>query len=286
MGPSAIRYAGLQDDLVRLGHTVHEAGDVDVEIPETREVGSERLKYLSSVLPVLGAVRTAVSDAIAAGRIPITLGGDHSIALGSVAGASQSARVGVIWLDAHADFNTADTTPSGNIHGMPLAALCGYGDPRLVDVGRAGSSERAVDPARVAIVGARSIDPGERELLRQAGVSVFSMDAIDRFGVADVMGEAIAVVSDGTEGIHLSLDLDAVDPMHAPGVGTPVPGGLTYREAHLAVELIAETGRLVSLDLVEVNPILDTANATARLAVQLALSALGLRVWEGPPAAI
>jgi arginase len=285
MGPSAIRYAGLQEGLTRMGHRVHDAGDLPVEIPETRQVGSDRLKYLDVVLPVLEAVREAVSDAVAAGRMPLCLGGDHSIALGSIAGSSRGRALGVIWLDAHADFNTADTTPSGNIHGMPLAALCGYGDPRLVAVGRDEGRKHAIDPRRVAVVGARSLDGEERRLLRQAGVSVFSMDAIDRFGIAEVMRQAIAVASRDTRGIHLSLDVDGVDPMYAPGVGTPVAGGLTYREAHLAVELIAESGRLVGLDLVEVNPILDSANATGLLAVQLALSAMGLRVWDGPPAA-
>jgi arginase len=282
MGPSAIRYAGLQEGLVRIGHRVHDMGDIPVEIPETHEIGSPRLKYLDVVLPVQLRLAETVAATVERGRVPLCLGGDHSIALGSVSGASRRRRLGVIWLDAHADFNTAETTPSGNIHGMPLAALCGFGDERLVSLGRTGGRRRAVDPTTVAIVGARSIDDDEKKLLREAGVSVFSMEAIDRFGIAEIMQQAIATAAAGTDGIYLSLDVDGVDPMYAPGVGTPVPGGLTYREAHLAVELIAESGHLIGLDLVEVNPILDAANATARLAVQLALSAMGMRVWETP----
>jgi len=280
MGPSALRYAGLQDGLLRLGHRVRDMGDLEVEIPERRAVGSERLKYLDVVLPVQQMLAEAVSRAVDEHHIPICLGGDHSIALGSISGASRGRTLGVIWLDAHADFNTAETTPSGNIHGMPLAALCGYGDQRLVTLGGTSNSSRTVSPEKVAVVGARSLDGEEKKLLRSAGVRVFSMEAIDRFGIAEVMRQAIAVASDGTDGIYLSLDVDCVDPMYAPGVGTPVPGGLTYREAHLAVELIAESGRLIGLDLVEVNPILDSANATGTIAVHLALSAMGLRVWH------
>jgi arginase len=281
MGPSAIRYAGLQVGLAGLGHIVRDEGDLDVAIPEVHAIEEPNLKYLSVVLPIQQEVMRAVQRVCAEGRIPIVLGGDHSLALGSINGAVADGRnLGVIWLDAHADFNTAETSPSGNIHGMPLAALCGIGDSRLVTLGGQVGAERKIDPRRVAIVGARSLDPQERHLLREHGVNVFSMDAIDRYGIGEIMRRAIACASDGTDGIYLSLDVDAVDPMHAPGVGTPVPGGLTYREAHLAVELLAESGTLVGLDLVEVNPILDLANATGRLAVQLALSALGQRVWE------
>jgi arginase len=183
----------------------------------------------------------------------------------------------LIWIDAHGDFNTAETSPSGNIHGMPLAALAGLGDPRLVGLGK--QYQAAVNPAHIAVVGVRDLDPGEKKNLAHAGIAVFSIDEIDRHGLYDVLRKAIDVVSRGTDGIYLSLDLDAIDPLYAPGVGTPVPGGLTYREAHLACEMVAETGRLVGMDLVEVNPILDERNKTAEMAVELAVSALGKRVW-------
>jgi arginase len=211
--------------------------------------------------------------------VGVVLGGDHSIALGSVAGAARDRSLGLIWLDAHGDFNTHQTTPSGNIHGMPLAALCGYGDERLVTLGGMLEGGPRISPQNVAIVGVRDLDPAERDLMREAGVTVYSMEAVDRYGIGEVIRRAIDIAVRGTGGIYVSLDLDVVDPMYAPGVGTPVPGGLTYREAHLAAEMLAETGQVVGLDLVEVNPILDRSNASADLAVELALSALGKRVW-------
>lgn len=207
------------------------------------------------------------------------LGGDHSLAVGSIRGAAKHRKLGVIWVDAHADFNTAETTPSGNIHGMPLAALCGLGDPRLVCLWE--EQPTVIDPKRVAVIGARDLDPGEKRNLREAGVMVQSMEQIDRDGMVSVLEKAIQRVSRDVDGIYLSFDMDALDPRHAPGVGTPVTGGLTYREAHLACEVIAESGKLIGMDLVEVNPILDTQNQTAIKAVEFIRSALGSRIWSG-----
>ncbi len=277
MGPSAIRYAGMRDALLQIGHQVNDWGNVDVPVFEACESCDPRLRFLEAIVPVAQRLADQVEQFGRAGHFPLALGGDHSMALGSISGAARLRRLGVIWVDAHADFNTAETTPSGNIHGMPLAALAGLGDPRLVGLGL--SSTPAVNPAHIAIIGARDLDPGERQNLRQAGVAVFSMDQIDREGLYAIARKAIEIVSRGTEGIYLSLDLDAVDPLYAPGVGTPVAGGLTYREAHLMCEMVAETGRLQGLDLVEVNPILDERNRTAAMAVELAVSALGKRVY-------
>jgi arginase len=217
---------------------------------------------------------------VAEGHLPLVLGGDHTSALGSVAGAARHRKLGLIWLDAHGDFNTAETSPSGNIHGMPLSALCGYGAEALVTLGGTDSSEAKLAPHNIAVVGARSLDPQEKQLLRSAGVAVYSMEMVDRLGIVETMQRAIELACRGTDGIYLSLDLDVLDPVFAPGVGTPVTGGLTFREAHLAVELLAETKRLIGMDLVEVNPILDKSNMTAELAVQLALSAFGKRIWS------
>jgi len=279
MGPSAIRYAGLQPALETLGHTLADRGNVHVPLLEMCPVADPNLRYLDCIVSVARRVLDRVASSIQAGHFPLLLGGDHSLALGSIHGAAQSKRLGVIWIDAHGDFNTAETTPSGNIHGMPLAALAGYGDPRLVSLGRGLS--RAVDPSNIALVGVRQLDPGERDRLRQAGVAVFATEQIDRMGLYAAVCRAIEIASKGIDGIYLSIDLDVLDPVYAPGVGTSVDGGLTYREAHMACELIAETGRLVGMDLVEVNPILDERNRTANLAVELACSALGSRVWPG-----
>lgn len=281
MGPSAIRYAGLRGGLETLGHTVHDRGNVEVPVAETCPPGDPCLKYLDSIIDVARRLADRVAASLAAGHVPLTLGGDHSLALGSVMGAARGRRLGLIWLDAHGDFNTSETTPSGNIHGMPLAAIAGLGDERLVTLKGGEPPGAAIAPANIAVVGARDLDDGERALLERAGVAVFSMEAVDRLGMCEAMRRAITIVSRGTDGIYLSLDLDGVDPVFAPGVGTPVPGGLTFREAHLAAELVADTGRLAGVDLVEVNPILDLQNGTAVLAVQLALSAFGKRVWRG-----
>jgi arginase len=251
---------------------------VEVPILETCTVSDARLRYIDCIVPMARRVYGRVAAARDAGRFPLVLGGDHSLSLGSVRGAARRRPVGVIWVDAHADFNTAETTPSGNIHGMPLAALAGYGDPRLVHLGT--ETAQAVEPAHIAIVGVRLLDPGERVLLKQAGVNVFSMEQIDRLGLYAATQQAIEVATRDTEGIYLSLDLDALDPLYAPGVGTPEDGGLSYREAHTVCELIADTGKLLGMDVVEVNPILDERNRTAHLAVELVQSALGLRVWR------
>lgn len=277
MGPSAIRYADLDDKLRVLGHEVVNFDTIHVPDADTRAPGDPRLKYLEPIVVAANQLAEDVRGCVARGDLPIVLGGDNSISLGSISGtANARGPIGVIWFDAHGDFNTAETSPSGNIHGMILAALAGYGDPRLVNV--AGSGPH-VDPKRIVIVGARDLDLGEKRLLREAGVNVRTIADIDRRGMSDVTREALELAGNGTNGIHVMFDMDAVDPSEAPGVGTPVPGGITYREAHLAMEMVAESGKLLSLDLVEVNPILDTHNRTAMLATELALSAVGKRIF-------
>jgi arginase len=221
----------------------------------------------------------AVGTSIQGNRFPLVLGGDHSLSVGSIRGAAKHKKLGVIWVDAHADFNTAETTPTGNIHGMPLAVLCGLGDPRLVRLW--DETPPVLDPERVAVIGARDLDPGEKRNLQEAGVMVQSMEQIDRIGMVAALEKAIDRINRDIDGIYLSFDMDALDPRHAPGVGTPVAGGLTFREAHLACEVIAGTGKLIGMELVEVNPILDLQNQTAILAVEFIRSALGSRVWSG-----
>lgn len=278
MGPSAIRYAGLRERIAALGYRVRDLGNLAVPLAEQIEppAADEPLRYLQPITDVVCDLARQVRDVIADNALPIILGGDHSLSIGSVAGAAHNRRIGVIWLDAHGDYNTSETTPSGNIHGMGLAVLTGRGHPVLTGlIGRTP----VIRPTDAALVGVRNLDDGERELLRTSGVHVFTMHDIDRRGMAAVMEEAILHVSAGTVGFHLSFDLDVLDPHEAPGVGTPVLGGITYREAHLAMELIAASGRLIGLDLVEVNPILDTRNMTALLAVEFALSALGKAIY-------
>ena len=279
MGPSAIRYAHLHQKLEELGYTLEDKGNIEVPIPETCEITDPRLKYIDCIIPMGRRIAGAVATSLEGGRFPLVLGGDHSLSVGSIRGAAKHRRLGVIWVDAHADFNTAETTPSGNIHGMPLAALCGLGDRRLVCLW--DEEPPVIDPRRVAVVGARDLDLGEKRNLRDAGVMVQSMEQIDRIGMVSALEKAIDRVSREVDGIYLSLDMDALDPRHAPGVGTPVPGGLTYREAHLACEVVAETGKLIGMDLVEVNPILDVQNQTAILAVEFIRSAVGSRIWDG-----
>ena len=276
MGPSAIRYAGLQGGLERLGHDVVDRGMVALPVVEQVEVGDTTLRHLQGCIAAAEGVAALAEQARAEGRIPVVLGGDHSLALGSVAVAARGRRIGVLWVDAHGDFNTVETTPSGNIHGMPLAALCGFGDPRLVDLLGPGAK---VDARHVAVIGARDLDEGEKRLLRDSGVAVFTMQQIDRQGLTTVMSQALAVVRGGTQGFHVSFDLDVLDPTQAPGVGTPVTGGISYREAHLIMEMVAETGQLTSLDLVEVNPILDRQNITAQLAAEMTWSAFGKSIF-------
>jgi len=278
IGASAIRYAGLNDQLRRLGHTVRDVGNVVVPQPESQPIGNPRVKYLEPIVQVAEELANIVTETLHNNEFPLILGGDHSIALGSISGVARVHKnVGVLWIDAHGDFNTEETTPSGNIHGMILAALAGLGNSRLTDI--AGWSPK-LNKQTIVIVGARDLDPPrERELLRANHIHVFTMSDIDQRGISDVMREALAIAGQLNDGIHLSLDMDALDPKEAPGVGTPVRGGLTYREAQLAMEMIAEVDHLVAMDVVEVNPILDRENATALLAVELVLSALGKRVF-------
>lgn len=276
MGPSAIRYAGLACKLKELGYVVEDLGNIDVPTPEMHRVTHEKLKYLNEVKKVCEALYGEVKQAISAGHIPIILGGDHSISIGSVAGVAAAQRsFGLIWFDAHGDMNTEETTPSGNIHGMPLAVNLGLGHPDLLQIG--GFSPK-VKAENVALVGIRSIDSDEARLIRETGIKVYTMADIDQMGMAAVMAEAIDIASRGTAGIHLSLDLDALDPMFAPGVGTPVNGGVTYREGHLAMELLAACKNVISVDVVEVNPILDAQNRTGQMAVELVQSLFGKTV--------
>ena len=279
MGPSAIRYAQLQQGLEKLGYQVEDKGNVEAPIAETCAITDPKLKYIDCIIPMSRRVAGAVSTSVQAGHLPLVLGGDHSLSLGSIRGAARQKKIGVLWVDAHADFNTPETTPSGNIHGMPLAALCGLGDQRLVQLWEEATP--VIDPGHVAILGARDLDEGEKRNLSQAGVMVMGMEQVDRLGLVACMEKALERVTADVDGLYLSFDMDAMDPRHAPGVGTPVPGGLTYREAHLICELVAETGKLVGMDAVEVNSILDVHNQTALLAVEFVLSALGKRVWNG-----
>ena len=279
MGPSAIRYSHLQQKLEELGYTVQDEGNVEVPIAEMCKITNPKLKYIDCIIPMSRRVSGAVSTSMQAGHFPLVIGGDHSLSIGSVRGAARNRKLGVIWIDAHADFNTAETTPSGNIHGMSLAILCGLGDKSLVQLW--DETIPVIDPRSIAIIGVRDLDTGEKANLRDAGAMVMSMEQVDRYGMVTVVEKAIEHVTRDTDGIYLSLDLDALDPRHAPGVGTPVPAGLTEREAHLACELIAETGKLIGMDVVEVNPILDVQNQTAKLAVEFALTALGRRIWNG-----
>lgn len=278
MGPSAIRYARLEQVLTTIGHQVEDMGDVSTPVLESLRGGDRsRRGGLAYIEPILGVCRElAVKlSSLPTGTFPLILGGDHSVALGSVNGVARDIPTGLIWVDAHADCNTPETSPSGNIHGMPLAALCGVGEPTLVSLLPAGKP--VVNPAQVVLVGVRSVDPGEKELLRRLGVTVFTMKEVDRLGVGKI-AEAIAEKLGHLPQIHVSLDADVLDPEVAPGVGTPVPGGLSYREAHLLMELLADWGKVTSLDLVEVNPILDRHNRTAELMVELAASLLGKRI--------
>lgn len=280
MGPSALRVAGVEERLRQLGHEVEDRGDLPVKIPETQSPGDPRLKYLGEIMEVVSALRDAVDRALEDGATPVILGGDHSVAMGSIAGLAQhfhrrKQKIGLVWFDAHADANTAETSPSGNIHGMPLAAVLGLGAPSLVNL--AGFSPM-VDGARAALVGIRDVDQAERVNVKASGIGAFTMRDIDERGMRTVMEQAIGRATAGTAGFHVSFDLDGMDPEVAPGVGTPSPGGLSYREAHLAMEMLADTGKVVSAELVEVNPVLDHQNVTARLGVGLLTSLLGKKI--------
>ena len=270
MGPSAIRYAGLSDRLERAGIEVEDRGNVQAAIAETRASGQERARFLDEILETCARVSAEVERARSDGLVPLVLGGDHSIAMGSLSGLAGDGRGGVLWLDAHGDLNTPATSPSGNVHGMPLAAAIGLCE----DFGRDGLRLPAVDPERVAVVGVRSLDPGEQTLVRELGVAIYTISDLDRRGMEPVLTEALERVGGGAF-VHVSVDLDVVDPEVAPGVGDPVRGGLSYREAHLALELVAVAGVMDALDIVEVNPIHDHENTTAGVAVELAVSAFG-----------
>lgn len=277
MGPSAIRYARLQKVLIETGHEVVDRGNVSVPVAEARQAGRQNAKFIDEVVQVVSDVADEVEAACRSGELPLILGGDHSLSIGSIAGMARCiGNFGVLWIDAHGDFNTPETSPSGNIHGMPLAASAGLGAEALTSLdGRVPK----VPPDRIVMVGVRELDPGEKQLIREHGIRVFTMKEVDELGIARVMREALELVSaGGLRPFHVSFDMDVIDPMFAAGVGTPVPGGLTYREAHLGMELVAEAGGLCSLELVEVNPILDTGNRTARLGVELVASALGKRI--------
>jgi arginase len=275
MGPSAIRYAGLEQRLTQLGRKCVDLGNVETAVAEATHVGDERARFLEEIKLTCERLARVVREVESKGAMPLVLGGDHSIALGTLGGmASARGAGGVLWIDAHGDVNRPETTPTGNVHGMPLAAVLGLAGPEFEsDVWPIP----AVDPGRVALVGVRQLDEGERQLLRAQNSCVYTMSDIDRLGVEKVMHDALEHVA-GPNFVHVSLDMDVVDPDAAPGVGTPVPGGLSYREAHLACELIAESGLMESLEVVEVNPILDRENQTAQLAVELVASALGARI--------
>lgn len=277
MGPSAMRYTGLHSRLEALGYGVCDLGNLPAPMVETSAPPppGATLRYLEPIATLCEALASAVASCVEQGQIPLALGGDHSLTIGSASGSARGRSLGLIWIDAHADFNTAETTQSGNIHGMSVAALTGRGHPLLT--GLAGRTP-ALSPEHVALVGVRDLDPLERTALRNSGVRVFTMHEVDRRGMAAVIDEAAQLIMRGTDGFHLSFDLDVVDPREAPGVGTPVAGGISRREAHLAMEILAQSGGIRSLDLVEVNPILDERNATAELAVELVLSAMGKRI--------
>ncbi len=279
MGPSAVRLAQLAARLELLGHQVTDTGDVPVPTRETLRFGGG-IDFLPTITAICRDVAERCAGIVRANRIPLVLGGDHSLSAGSVAGvatalAERGQRLGLVWIDAHADLNTPDTTLSGNVHGMPVAHLLGHGDPGLASL---ASPSPAVRPEHLVIIGARDLDQAERANARAFGVTIYTMRDLDERGLRTVLAEAIAKVSDGTDGLHVSLDLDFVDPQEAPGVGTPVRGGATFREAHLAMETLWDTGRVVSMDLVEVNPVLDRFNHTAELAVGLMASAFGQRI--------
>jgi arginase len=276
MGPSAIRYAKVIERLQDLGYDVNDCGDIVVQRPDIYKPDNGKLKYLTEIERVNTELCRLVDEEMARGAFPLVLGGDHSIAIGTIAGVLQHKKqLGVIWFDAHSDINTPETTPSGNIHGMPVAVSMGLGHERLTSI---GGLDKRLDPKKFVMIGIRDVDPGERRLLRELGVNVFTMHEIDILGMAKVVEEAIKIATDGTDGVHLSFDMDVMDPVYATGVGTPVMGGLTYRESHLAMGLISEARIVSSAEFVEVNTVLDNRNQTARMAVTLMSMLLGERL--------
>ncbi|MFQ5724101.1 MAG: arginase [Terriglobia bacterium] len=280
MGPSALRVANLNARVRALSYTVEDFGNILVRVPEEMQVGERRAKYLPAIAETSKEIARVVNRTLEEGYLPLLLGGDHSLAIGSFAGVAayfrqRKQKVGYLWLDAHGDLNTPTTTPSGNVHGMPLACSLGYGPPQLTKI--SGSTPK-VAPENCALVGVRNLDRGEKKLIRETGLRVFTMREIDERGMRAVMEEALALATRDTAGFAASLDLDVVDPSVAPGVGTPVRGGVTYREAHLAMEMIADSGKMVSLEVVEINPVIDEHNRTAQFGVELVLSALGKKI--------
>jgi arginase len=281
MGPSAVRVAGLGKRLSALGYDVADLGNVPVAQAESvDDSGPGDAKYLHQIAATCERLGELVASGLADGKMPLVLGGDHSIAVGTVAGVSRffresNRKIGLLWIDAHADMNTPRSSPSGNVHGMPLACCAGVGPEELA---RMFGFAPKVDPANIALLGVRDVDPLEAETIRSAGVRAFTMREIDERGMRAAIGEAIAIATRGTAGFHLSLDMDFVDPQYAPGVGTPVRGGATYREAHLAMEVICDSGKMLSMEVVEVNPVIDEVNRTADLAVELILSAMGKKI--------
>jgi arginase len=270
MGPSALRYAGLSQRLRKLGHTVEDAGNITVPVRDTLPE-SGGMAFLPSVVKACEQIYEHGRQAIAAGCVPLFIGGDHSIAVGTAGGVTHEGPSGLLWIDAHGDFNTPESSPSGNIHGMPLAALLGLGRPELINLGRPGPKFKSPD---VVLIGVRDLDSQEKELLKESRIGIYSMREIDERGIAEVVREALARLQHVPR-LHVSLDMDCLDPMEAPGVGTPVAGGLSYREAHLLMEILADTGRVGSIDVVEINPILDERNHTAEIAAELLASLLG-----------
>ena len=280
MGPSALRIAGLDERIQELGYPVVDKGDLAVPIPETQQPGDERKKYVRDIARVCTALYEAALASLEAGALPLVLGGDHSLAAGSVAASAEMARragrpLGLIWVDAHGDMNTPSSSTSGNVHGMPLAALLG---PEPTELSCIGGFSPKVSPEHTVLIGVRNLDASEKLRVRESRVHVFTMKDIDRAGIAAVAEQAIQLAGRGTEGLHVSFDIDVCDPSVAPGVGTPVKGGLNYREAHMVMEMIADSALLRALDIVEVNPTLDVQNNTAVLGTELVLSALGMKI--------
>jgi arginase len=280
MGPSALRYADLNERLQQLGYDVQDLGDIGVIIPEMQHFGDPHAKYLDEIANACTHLAKMVLHVHEEGRMPLILGGDHSIAVGSVSGMAESFRrhdkaLGLIWFDAHADFNTPETSPSGNVHGMPMAAIMGYGPRSLTHI---FDFSPKIRPENAVMVGIREVDPQEREIVKQSGVRVFTMKEIDRRGIGAVLEEALSIVTKGTDGFHATLDADFLDPIESPGVATPVRGGANYREAHLAMEMISDTNKMASFEITEINPILDVHNKTAHFGMELILSAFGKQI--------
>ncbi|HWR39087.1 MAG TPA: arginase [Patescibacteria group bacterium] len=275
MGPSAIRYANITERLINLGHQVHDVGDIAVQRDTPRHSPDTRLHYLDEIERVNYELCQTVAEQIELNRFPLVLGGDHSIAIGTFAGLLRhKKRPGVIWFDAHSDINTPESTPSGNIHGMPVAVAMGLGEQRLTTI----CNGARLRPEHFVQIGVRDLDPGEKKLLRELGITVFTMHEVDLLGMRQVMEEAIRIAGNGTDHVHVSFDMDAVDPLYAPGVGTPVVGGLTYRESHLAMEMLSSSGIVGSAEFVEVNTVLDHSNQTGKMAVALIGSLMGERL--------